>query len=159
MSQLLPLSLPSPNCDQPLTTLNPKCLFSLHYFLARHKDRYNVLSLGFFPHFSAVFEVLFSCNKIFPFRCMVWWIFVIIVQLCNPSPQSRCSNFFTPQSSLFMLRLLAMSCSMWNCSDQGLNLCPLYWEGRVLIIGSPGKSLCCFLKVAKHTWKHHLPHP
>lgn len=47
VSQLLPLSLPSPDRDQPLTTLDPKCLFSLNYFLARHKDRYNVLSPAF----------------------------------------------------------------------------------------------------------------
>ena len=34
---------------------------------------------------------------------------------------------------------------MWDLfPDQGLNPCPLYWKGRVLTAGQPGKSLLLF---------------
>ena len=40
--------------------------------------------------------------------------------------------------------------------DQGLNLCPLHWEHRVLTTGSPGKSHQCLLKNQIQPYWAHL---
>ena len=57
-------------------------------------------------------------------------------------------QFLYPTKFPFSAAFLALSYSMWNYSDQGLNLCPLYWEGRFLFIGSPGKSTTLFIFLA-----------
>ena len=55
------------------------------------------------------------------------------------------SDLFFIIKFLYFYLFLATPHGMWDLfPDQGLNPCPLYWKGRVLTAGQPGKSLLLF---------------
>ena len=56
------------------------------------------------------------------------------------APTSRVSFLFCCLIFIWLCQVLAVACKL-KFPDQGLNLGPQHWELRVLVTGSPGKTL------------------